>query len=106
MGTCCADNLFYQHAAFKTDYSLEFFHNVYICHTNCSAVYSASVAVATRCTEDFNVSFFWKRDSFSAKCANDGFGNTGQLVGGEGGEKGLQFTQFQHFFLNLCMLFL
>lgn len=49
---------------------------------------------------------FSGRDSFSAKCANDGFGDTGQLVGREGGERSLQFSQFQHFFLNLCMLFL
>lgn len=55
MGTRCARNLFYRHPAFKTDYSLEFFHNVGVFQTNCSAIYS--VAVDGRFLEDFDVSF-------------------------------------------------
>lgn len=103
MGTRCARSLFYPHPAFKTDYSLEFFHNVGVFQTNCPAIYS--VAVAARCLEDFDVSFFSGNEPVSLPNMTKLALGVKDSLGEERQEKGASSSPNSNIFLESLHVF-
>lgn len=103
VGTRCARSLFYPHPAFKTDYSLEFFHNVGVFQTNCSAIYS--VAVAARCLEDFDVSFFSGNEPVSLPNMTKLALGVKDSLGEERQEKGASSSPNSNIFLESLHVF-